>query len=239
MVVLFSFFIKKRKNFKRTLFATLLGFSGICLMLLSEENISVSLSSQQSLGYGLAFLCAIVWSLYTVISKTFQCPSEIVGFYGFVGAIFCAVLHFTLEETIMPNLLEWIVLFTMGIGITGFAYYCWDKGIKKGNFQLLSILSYINPILSITWLAIFGLGEVRLIILLSACMIIIGAFGGGITPKQWRFFRQGIQHLRVLLKLKDRRTTLAIIRQHKVHHADFDARKNKSISSFNLIKLKK
>lgn len=237
LVVLFSQFIKKRKNFRRTLLAACLGFGGVFLLFFAEPSESSAFASVTLLGYALAFLCALVWSLYTIISKTFKCPSEIVGFYGLFGSVICAGLHVTLEETVMPNPLQWLVLCLMGIGITGLAYYLWDKGIKKGNFQLLSILSYTNPILSISWLALFGLGQVHLIILLSACMIIAGAFWGGVTPKQWRFFKDGIQHLRVFLRLRDRRSTVTVIRSQKVYHGDFSLYKNKRKATFKPLML--
>jgi drug/metabolite transporter (DMT)-like permease len=221
MVVLLLQFIKKLKNFRRALLSTFLGFCGVVLLFLSDPSDIGEINSGVLLGYGMAFMCAVFWSLYTVLSKNFKCPSEIVGFYGLYSAVICGILHFSLEETVMPSFVEWIVLAVMGVCITGLSYYLWDKGIKKGNFQLLSILSYTNPILSITWLAVFGLGEVHLITLVSACMIMIGAFLGGVTPKQWFYFKEGVKHLRLFLRLKDNRSTLAVIRQQRVQHGDF------------------
>lgn len=232
MVVFLLQFIKKRKNFRRTLLSACLGFLGVSLLFLSEPNEIAAVNPSILFGYGLAFMCAVFWSVYTVVSRNFKCPSEIVGFYGLFSAAICAILHFALEETIAPSFLEWIVLGGMGVCITGLSYYLWDKGIKKGNFQLLSILSYTNPVLSITWLALFGLGEVHLIIFVSAFMIVTGAFWGGVTSKQWHFFRKGIQQLNVFLRLKDNRSTLTVIRRHRIHHGDFAAELNKRNTLF-------
>lgn len=221
MVVLFSHFLKKKKNFKRTLIATLLGFFGVSLMFLSDSQPEAQFTWRLILGYGLAFLCALVWSLYTVISRGFKkAPSEIVGFYGLIGSVIALFLHVIVETSTMPTFNEWFVLLFMGFGTTGTAYYLWDRGIKKGNFQLLSILSYTNPILSIFWLFVFGLGELHPIIGLSALMIIWGAFWGGVTQKQWRFFKSGLSHIPLIWKLIDKRSTKLVIRQQKVEHAD-------------------
>lgn len=232
MVVLLSQFIKKRKNFKRTLLAALMGFAGVALLFIAEPSESTSFTPIMLLGYLMAFLCAIIWSSYTVASKNFKCPSEIVGFYTLGGSAICALLHLSLEETVMPTPYQWLILGLMGVGIAGIAYYLWDKGIKKGNFQILSLLSYTNPILSITWLYLFGFGELHLIIIASACMIIFGAFWGGVTPKQWQYFMSGIQHLRVFLRLKDKRSTLTVIRQQRVVHGDYLLAKNRIKSRY-------
>lgn len=221
MVVLMSHFLKKRKNFKRTLVATLLGFFGVSLLFIAEPESTVPFTPLVGLGYALAFLCALVWSMYTVVSRRFKkAPSEIVGFYGLIGSMICLPLHLTFEESVMPSLFQWGVLTFMGVGITGLAYYFWDKGIKKGNFQLLSILSYTNPILSIGWLCVFGLDDLHSIIIVSALLIIFGAFWGGVTQKQWRFFKAGISHVPLFWRLIDARSTKTVIRQQKVDRAD-------------------
>lgn len=221
MLVLMSHFIKKRKKFKRTLVATLLGFFGVSLLFIAEPDVAEPFTLSMGVGYALAFLCAIVWSSYTVISRGFKkAPSEIVGFYGLAGSLIALSLHLILEETVAPSLSQWCVLSVMGFGITGVAYYFWDKGIKKGNFQLLSILSYTNPILSIMWLCVFSLGELHSIIAVSTLMIMWGAFWGGVTQKQWKFFKSGVAHIPLFWKLIDRRSIKTVMRQQKVNRAD-------------------
>ncbi len=227
MVVLFSQFMQKRKNYRRTLVSALIGFGGVFLLFLAEPTEATGVSLSALLGYAFAFLCAVTWSLYTVLSRKFNAPSEMVGFYSLLGAAVFAVAHLGIEETVAPSFVQWVTMTLMGLTCAGMGYYCWDLGIKKGNFQLLSILSYTNPILSILWLYLFGLGELHIVIAVSTVLIIVGAFWGGVTSDQWRYFLDGVQHVKFLVRLKDRRSVTTVLRQQRVTHGDYVNKKRR------------
>ena len=83
----------------------------------------------------------------------------------------------------MPTFNQWLQLFVMGITTQGLAYFCWDIGAKHGNIQLLSILSYGNPILSVSFLACFGLAAMSVKLAISALMV---STAGLIASVEWR-----------------------------------------------------
>ena len=68
----------------------------------------------------------------------------------------------------------------MGITTHCIAYLCWDYGIKKGNFKLLNILSYSNPIISTLLLIVFGLAHLSAILFVSVLLLFLAGLIGGI-----------------------------------------------------------
>jgi len=72
------------------------------------------------------------------------------------------------------------MLIVMGITTHSIAYYAWDYAIKKGHFNILRVLPYGNPIISVLALIIFGFAELTIELLISTLMIfaagIIGSY---------------------------------------------------------------
>ena len=72
----------------------------------------------------------------------------------------------------------------MGIATHCLAYFFWDYGVKKGNFKLLSILSYFNPIISISILIIAGYSKPTYVLFISSFLIFSAGLIGGLTWKK-------------------------------------------------------
>ncbi|MEO8240773.1 MAG: EamA family transporter [bacterium] len=152
----------------------LLAFGGAALLLLRG---GVAMPAGALLGYGLAFLCALTWAGYSVLSRQFgRVPSEAVTIYCLVTAILSAAAHFALEATVAPvGAAGWICLILLGLGPVGLAFFTWDVGMKRGDIQMLGVASYAAPLLSTLVLILSGRAEASAVLLVAAVMIVGGA----------------------------------------------------------------
>lgn len=177
VVILLSSFFPSEKIKLHHFLSVIIGF---CAVLTIQASGASDINANYFLGYLYALLGVFAWSMFVVFSRIFkQTPPYILGmFFGF-GMLFSCFMHFNMEEFVIPNISQALVLLIMGIFTHGLAYYLWDIGIKKGDFKLLTVLSFSNPLLSIVFLMILGLASFS-INLIFACMLVVLA---GITSR--------------------------------------------------------
>ncbi|HCE71081.1 MAG TPA: EamA family transporter, partial [Ruegeria sp.] len=128
-------------------------------------------------GYGLALLCALTWSGYSVLSRRMgDAPTSSVAVFCLATAVASWGLHFMVEETVWPqDMLGWGATLALGLGPVGLAFYVWDIGVKRGDIQLLGTSSYAAPLLSTLVLVISGIAAPSWVLALSALLITGGA----------------------------------------------------------------
>lgn len=184
MVMLFAGFLPNEKLSLHHLLAASLGFAGIYILM--SQN-SQGFDSQYLLGYLFAFLDALVWSVYTLMARHYgKTPAEIIGMYCGVGAICSFLLHYQLEASVIPSIQQCFILLIMGLVTQCLAYFFWDFGVKRGDFKLLTILSYGNPLLSIMLLIAFGMAEPSFELFIACMFVTLGGMVG-IIPWQYLF----------------------------------------------------
>ena len=102
------------------------------------------------LPYGLALVGAVVWALYSVLSRRWGAGAEggaVPLFMVAAGAVLAA-LSFA-----FPHPAEWTgrvaaELAFMSVFPVMIAYAFWDRAMRRGNVTLVAALSYLTPLLS-------------------------------------------------------------------------------------------
>jgi drug/metabolite transporter (DMT)-like permease len=152
----------------------LLAFSGAALIVLRGAG---GMTAGALPGLGLAFLCAVTWAVYSVLSRRLgDVPTASVAVFCLATAGLSLAAHLALEETIWPaSALGWLSIVALGIGPVGLAFFTWDIGMKKGDIQLLGVASYAAPLLSTLALLAAGIAEASTAILVAAVLIAGGA----------------------------------------------------------------
>lgn len=172
LIVLFSALLPNETLRWFQVIGAIVGFLGAGLLVTKGQ--SLSFSSQYSLGYGAALICALTWSSYSVLSRLWGAiPTSAVGGFCIVTAILAWICHVIFEPTILPQGNEWLAIVGLGLGPVGLAFYTWDYGVKHGNIKLLGALSYAAPLLSTILLVACGLAESSWQLVL-ACFLIVG-----------------------------------------------------------------
>lgn len=179
MVLILASLILSEETRINHVLACVIAFSGVYFLLSSggEED---GFQEQYLLGYFFAFMSAILWSIYIIISRKYiRSTPELFAIYCFVGAVFSILMHFIFEKTVIPSIDQGIVLVAMGVTTHSLAYYGWDYAIKYGHFKLLHILPYGNPVLSVFALIVFGFAELTREVLFATLMVFAAGIIGG------------------------------------------------------------
>lgn len=136
-------------------------------------------------GYAAALACAFIWSSYSVLSRLLGAvSSDAVAGFCVVSAVLAAALHVGLEPTQWPqDLTGWGAVLLLGVFPTGLAFYAWDIGVKRGDIQLLGVLSYGTPVVSTLLLFAFGRAALTYEVVGAMGLVTLGAviatFGRG------------------------------------------------------------
>ncbi len=175
LIVLFSGLLPGESLRIGHVLGAVIGLSGAALILFGD---GIGAIDQAALpGYGLALLCALTWSGYSVISRRLgDTPTETVAIFCVATALLSTVAHIALEPTVWPSSTRaWVSIAALGLGPVGLAFYVWDIGVKRGNIQLLGVASYAAPLLSTLILVGFGVAEPTITLGLAAALITGGA----------------------------------------------------------------
>ncbi len=173
-IVIFSSLLPSEKLHWFHVAGAVIGFAGAAVIIL--KGCTLSLKQEYLLGYLGAFLCSIIWSAYSVISRSLgESPTELVGGFCGVTALLSAMSHLIFEKSVMPNWPEALAITGLGVGPVGAAFFAWDYGVKGGNIKILGVLSYTAPLVSTIMLILFGRAEPTWKVIAACFLIVIGA----------------------------------------------------------------
>jgi drug/metabolite transporter (DMT)-like permease len=174
LIVLFAALLPGEKLHGFHVAGASLGFLGAGLLV--TKGAAFSFDAQYQIGYLAAFLCALTWSSYSVLSRRFgSIPTDAIGGFCGVTAVLAWICHGLFEPTILPVGSQWLAILGLGLGPVGLAFFTWDWGVKRGNIKLLGALSYAAPLLSTLWLILFGFAEPTWTVGVACLLIVAGA----------------------------------------------------------------
>ncbi|MBI1170282.1 EamA family transporter [bacterium] len=173
-IVLFSGLLPGESLRPLHLIGSGLAFAGAAVLVLGG---GMSAGPGAAAGLGLAFLCALTWAGYSVLSRGMgTVPTEAVTLFCLMTAALSAAAHLALEPTRWPNgLVAWSSVIALGLGPVGLAFFTWDIGMKRGDIQMLGTLSYVAPLLSTLVLVLAGHATATPMLGLAALAITGGA----------------------------------------------------------------
>ena len=178
-IVLFSGLLPGERLAARHVVGAVVAFGGAALIVLSGQG-----EEANGPALILAFLCALTWAGYSVLSRRLGAvPTESVTVFCLATAVLSVAAHLALEQTVWPQgTLGWISVLALGVGPVGLAFFTWDVGMKKGDIQLLGVASYAAPLLSTLALVAAGLAAPSLTLLVAAVLITAGAALAAMPP---------------------------------------------------------
>jgi drug/metabolite transporter (DMT)-like permease len=176
LTVLFSGLLPHHRLRLVHVVGALIGFAAAALLIWDKLGAGQRMETA-SLGFGLAFGCAFVWSSYSVASRLLAAvPSESLAAPSLATAILAFICSSLFEQwTTPPSAVSWLALLGLGIGPLGAAFLLWDIGMKQGNVPLLGVLSYAGLILSTGLLVLLGLAEATWQLGVACIMMIVAA----------------------------------------------------------------
>ena len=130
-----------------------------------------------ALGYALAATSAVVWALYSLLSRRFPGvpPGAMAGFCAGT-AVLAGAAHLASEATVALDASAWAAALALGLGPVGAAFVLWDRGMKRGDPRLLGTLAFATPVLSTLILAAAGLAPFTAATVAAAALVAAGGF---------------------------------------------------------------
>ncbi|WP_026970783.1 DMT family transporter [Aliagarivorans marinus] len=183
LIVLFSSLLPGEQFRPAMLLGALLALVGCWLLIGGEQQ---GFNQQYLGGYLLALACALLWSGYSVLSRLVkQVPTDAVGWFCLVTAVLAMLCHLFWEETVWPaNAIQWLGVIGLGLGPVGIAFFTWDYGVKHGNIQLLGVLAYSAPLISVLLLLAIGEATASISLALACAAIVGGSLLAGLTKRR-------------------------------------------------------
>jgi len=180
LIVLLSPIVLPEYNLEQNhIFGALIGLSGAALIITRGR---IQLELVYLPGYLMAAGAAIVWALYSLMSKKLpEFPTAAVGGFCMVSGIISLFLYFLgsmYQGFYSPTRLEWIYMILLGLGPMGSAFFVWDRALKDGDPRIIGSITYLTPLLSTMWLILAGGKKLTWISGLAMFLLITGAFIG-------------------------------------------------------------
>ncbi len=174
MIVLFSGLLPGERLRPAHVAGALVAFAGAALIVLRG---GAAFEAGAAPGLALAFVCALTWSAYSVLSRRMRdVPTAVVAIACVATAALSLPLHLAFEDTRWPVGADgWLAVLALGLGPVGLAFYFWDIGMKHGDIQMLGAASYAAPLLSTAALIAAGLAAPSAALILAAGLIAAGA----------------------------------------------------------------
>jgi len=180
--MLLGLLLSSRDQLLKSIIGSIVGFIGITFIIVGDAGFSFNQEYVQ--GYGLAFLCALMWAFYSWFQSRSNNSADDIGWLSIAVALLSLIAHFVFESTqwqFSQN--QWIAIILLGAGPVGGAFYLWDIGLKNGNKRLLASLSFCTPLISAIILSFAGLNSWSINILISLTLILLGALISNMKSK--------------------------------------------------------
>ncbi len=180
LIVLFSALLPGEHLYIKHILGAAASLFG-CWVLLGGADSSFNMD--YLFGYMLAVACSLIWASYSVCSRLVKSvPTDAVGLFCAVCAVLGWIFHASLESFYTPkDYAQWLGVVGLGLGPLGLAFFAWDYGVKRGNIQLLGVLSYATPLISTAMLIIFADIEATSAIYFACAAIVCGALIASIS----------------------------------------------------------
>jgi drug/metabolite transporter (DMT)-like permease len=175
LIVLFSGLLPGERLAPGHVAGALAAFAGAALVVTAGSGAGAAQNAPA--GFALAFLCALTWAGYSVVSRRLgTVPTASVAVFCLATAALSALAHLALEDTAWPSGASgWGAVIALGLGPVGLAFFLWDIGVKRGDIQLLGVASYAAPLLSTIALIFGGAARPSFLLLVAAVLVAAGA----------------------------------------------------------------
>lgn len=174
LIVIFSGLLPEERLKAGHVVGALLGLTGAALIILQNSG---GFKSEYALGFGFAFLCAMTWSGYSVLSRRLgDVPTSTVVVFCALTSVLSFGGHLLVETPVWAlSAIGWGSVVALGLGPVGIAFFAWDVGVKYGDIQILAVASYAAPLLSTLFLVVVGIAALTPGLLVAAILITAGA----------------------------------------------------------------
>lgn len=179
IVVLAPLFLSGYRLYLHHIIAALLGFTGAVLIVTGGK---LNFRSEYMIGYSLAGASAFIWASYSLLTKRVPpFPNAAIGLFCLSAGMLSLIMHWALEAPYTFTTHDFLILFLLGLGPMGSAFFLWDAALKNGDPRIIGSLAYLTPMLSTLILVATGNGKFTWLFGFSMTLIVGGAIIGSLS----------------------------------------------------------
>ncbi|MFC3031529.1 DMT family transporter [Pseudoalteromonas fenneropenaei] len=187
--LLLSVLVASQQHKIKALCAGIVGFAGVSLALFEQPPHTDAMPWQTThlVGYALALSCAVIWAGYSWFFASRQNKVTDIGWLSLLVAVLAFACHSAFETSHwqLTNY-QWLLVFLLGLGPVGGAFYLWDYGMKHGNRSMLASLCFFTPLLSTAVLVLAGKAVWSGQVMVAVGLVLAGALINNVTRMHWR-----------------------------------------------------
>lgn len=161
------------KAIKPTIVVTaLIGMFGAALVISAGKDLSFSLEYMQ--GYGVALLCGLIWSSFSVALSHVKIAKDPMTLFTIYAALLSTLLFLVTLPHELPSLRALFSAIYLGCVPLGLSFFLWNRAVTGGNMVVIGFLSYLVPPLAVLLVALIHKQTIPLQVL-AGMFVIIGA----------------------------------------------------------------
>ncbi len=172
-LVVFSAKVDRTSITHLQILGLLFGLVG-CFFIFQRFGFTQDYTLNNFVGLLLAFSGALIWAIYSSLTKIVAFESDRVGIFLLITSFIAALLSSHFEPHYKFHIENVGMFAVILLGITRVSFVFWDHAMKNGDRAFLSSLSYLIPVLSVMLLALFGNVEWSLASTIGAILIVSG-----------------------------------------------------------------
>ena len=150
-IVVYASILSFRKLKPTIVFAALLGLFGAGLVIAAGKDLSFHPAYLQ--GYGLALLCGLIWSSFSVALPRFSPKEEPMTAFTLFAALLSALLYVATGPHPPPQPRSMLAAVYLGCIPLGLSFFLWNRAVNGGNLAVIGLLSYLTPPLAVLLVA--------------------------------------------------------------------------------------
>lgn len=184
--------IADRKRLNALMLAGLaLAFTGVITASSPPEGLSLSRffhnAASNPLSYGLAFIGAIVWALYSTCTKHLAKGRNALWFFMALSAAGFWIVHaLNAERPPMNWTMHIVIQVALASAAVTLAYTLWNIGVLRGNIHVLGLAANGTPLMSALFASVLLSAPLPLIFWAGAGLVAIGSLIAGVGLRSAR-----------------------------------------------------
>jgi drug/metabolite transporter (DMT)-like permease len=181
LTILFSLVLLNKKAGVFLLPGTLIGLSGVVLVL-TQQGTSIAWQSfaknllSNPVAYSLGLTAAVSWALYSNLTRRWAGDERTGAVDIFLPAtgIILLMIHLLVKENGLWNVRAVLEVGYLGV-ITWLAYKLWDVAMRKGDVVLVAACSYLTPFFSTLVSCVYLRVKADVSLWIGCVLIVVGS----------------------------------------------------------------
>ncbi len=151
-IVVFSSLLLYKRLRPSIVVTALVGLLGAGLVISAGKELTFAMGYIE--GYGLALLCGVIWSSFSVALARLKLKEEPMTAFTVYAALLSGLLFLATMPHSLPSPGALAAALYLGCVPLGLSFFLWNRAMVGGNVVVIGFLSYLTPPLAVLLVAL-------------------------------------------------------------------------------------